>query len=206
MPRSKEDFKEITLKRKNTILETALRLFSLYGYDTISIDQITKESKCSHGLFYHYFNSKQDLLDQLLKTVIHYWNKEIEQIDLTQNPLFALKDLNVFVTNYLKDDAKTYILYLFLTFHLQKNIPVPKIKNKEKFKNNRPFAKLFEIINKGQELGVFVEGEPLDYIRIYFSALQGLAYSRIHLGAKKFKPVNIDALTNIFLKKEEYHV
>ena len=75
MPRSKEDFKEITLKRKNTILETALRLFSLYGYDTISIDQITKESKCSHGLFYHYFNSKQDLLDQLLKTVIHYWNK-----------------------------------------------------------------------------------------------------------------------------------
>lgn len=206
MPRSKEDFKEITLKRKNTILKTALRLFSLYGYDNISIDQITKESNCSHGLFYHYFDSKQDLLHQLFKTVIDHWNEDMNKIDFNQNPMFVLKDLNILITNYLNDNVKTYILYLFLTFHLQKNIPIPKIKNKEKLKNNGPFARLFEVVKNGQDLGVFVKGEPFDYIRIYLSALQGLAFSRIHLGSKKFKPINVDALINIFLKKEEHHV
>ena len=88
---------------------------------------------------------------------------------------------------------------MFLTFHLQKNIPIPKEKTKSK--RQGPFAKLFEIVKRGQEQDLFLQGEPLDYIRVYLACLQGLSYTRIHLGIKKFKPLNPDILANIFLKK-----
>lgn len=202
MPRSKEDFKEVSQKRESTILETSLRLFALQGYSAVSIDDITKASKCSHGLFYHYFSSKQDLFDKLMNKVIKQWEDDYSVIDFEQNPVFAIRDISRFLISYLSGkDSNAYILYMFLTFRLQKNIPIPKEKTKSK--RQGPFAKLFEIVKRGQEQDLFLQGEPLDYIRVYLACLQGLSYTRIHLGIKKFKPLNPDILANIFLKKNK---
>lgn len=69
MPRTKDQFQEIKENRRTEILKASLPLFSLQGYDAVKIDDITKSCGCSHGLFYHYFTSKEDLFQTMRKTV-----------------------------------------------------------------------------------------------------------------------------------------
>ena len=53
MPKSQEQNKAIREKKRQDIKEKALRLFAIQGYDEVSVDDICKNAKCAHGLFYH---------------------------------------------------------------------------------------------------------------------------------------------------------
>ncbi len=200
MPRSKEDFKIINDQRKQSIMDAGLRLFSIHGYDAISVDDITKECKCSHGLFYHYFNSKLDLFESLIEYIISKWGNKLNALDFDQKPTYAIKDITSFFLESLNDDEDAYILYMFLTFHLQKKLPDLKRKKDEK---RTPIKRLLDLIKKGQDEKEFELGEPSEYLRTYFSCLQGLTYNRIHLGSKKFKPVSTNVICNLFIRKEK---
>ncbi len=57
---------------RNTILETALDLFSQNGYDTTSVAEICQHAQVSKGAFYHHFTSKQDLFLTLMDTWIDF--------------------------------------------------------------------------------------------------------------------------------------
>ena len=66
MPRTPAQNKAIKDKRKKRLLEIALKTFAYKGYDDVTIDDITKTARCSHGLFYHYFSSKQDIFEEVV--------------------------------------------------------------------------------------------------------------------------------------------
>ena len=61
MPRSEAQNEVIRDKRRKKILDKSLFLFAIQGFDDITVDDITNESNCSHGLFYHYFEGKEDI-------------------------------------------------------------------------------------------------------------------------------------------------
>ena len=199
MPRSKEQFKQITDQRRQSIYDAAVKLFAIKGYDSVSVDDITKASKCSHGLFYHYFNSKADLFTIVMNNIRQIWRDNTLKFDTYRDPIVIVKDASDFYLSFLNgDDYHAYILYLFLTFHLQKNLPeIPKtdIPPQERKYNSIP-----EVIEAGQKDGTFQEGDATELVRAYFACLQGLAYNRIFLG-KKFKNISHDTLLNFFLKK-----
>ncbi len=50
--------------RREEILATAFELFTDVGFENTSVQMITETVGVSKGLFYHYFESKTDLLDQ----------------------------------------------------------------------------------------------------------------------------------------------
>jgi len=50
---------------RDELLDAAQRLFARNGYDGTSVAQIIAELGVSKGAFYHYFNSKEDLLEAL---------------------------------------------------------------------------------------------------------------------------------------------
>ncbi|MDH4140390.1 MAG: TetR/AcrR family transcriptional regulator [Coriobacteriia bacterium] len=52
--------------RRVEILQTAFDLFTEIGFDRTSVQMITETVGVSKGLFYHYFQSKTDLLEQLV--------------------------------------------------------------------------------------------------------------------------------------------
>jgi len=56
------------IETRNTILETALDLFSQNGYDATSVSQICQGAQISKGAFYHHFSSKQELFLALMET------------------------------------------------------------------------------------------------------------------------------------------
>lgn len=53
-------------ERKLEVLPVAIRLFSEKGYHATSVDEIAKESGMAKGSFYKLFNSKEDLLIEIL--------------------------------------------------------------------------------------------------------------------------------------------
>lgn len=53
--------------RRDELLQTALALFLENGYERTTVEQITEAVGVAKGTFYHYFSTKQDLLEQLVR-------------------------------------------------------------------------------------------------------------------------------------------
>ena len=68
MPRSQEQYDGIRKQKKQLIADAALELFSQNGYHATSMSQVAKKAGVSKGLAYNYFESKKEILDEILKT------------------------------------------------------------------------------------------------------------------------------------------
>jgi AcrR family transcriptional regulator len=53
-------------ERRNEILGTAERLFHTKGYEKCTVNDILNEIGIAKGTFYHYFNSKEEVLDAVV--------------------------------------------------------------------------------------------------------------------------------------------
>lgn len=62
--------------RRNAILDVAQRLVYTKGYEQMAIQDILDELEISKGAFFHYFNSKQ----MLLEAIIERMRDEVAQI------------------------------------------------------------------------------------------------------------------------------
>ena len=64
-------------EKRRQILEAAVRVFAHKGFHTSRVGDIAEEAGVAHGLLYHYFESK----DQLLETVFHEnWSVLLDRI------------------------------------------------------------------------------------------------------------------------------
>ena len=68
-PRTEKQNELIRRERKTSILDAALHLFGKEGYHSASISKISKKAGVSKGLMYNYFESKEELLKDLLDSV-----------------------------------------------------------------------------------------------------------------------------------------
>ncbi|MED1283041.1 TetR/AcrR family transcriptional regulator [Bacillus mycoides] len=57
-------------ERRNEILETAERLFVTKGYTKTTVNDILKEIGIAKGTFYHYFKSKEEVMDEIIMRII----------------------------------------------------------------------------------------------------------------------------------------
>jgi AcrR family transcriptional regulator len=53
-------------ERRNEILDVTEKLFHIKGYDKCTINDILKEVGIAKGTFYHYFKSKEEVLDAIV--------------------------------------------------------------------------------------------------------------------------------------------
>jgi len=65
-PRTNAQFEQIRVESKTKILVAALELFAIDGYHNTSISKIAKHAGISKGLMYNYFESKEELLKEVV--------------------------------------------------------------------------------------------------------------------------------------------
>ena len=53
--------------KRRLILQAAVRVFARRGYHTCRVGDIAEEAGVAHGLLYHYFRSKEDVLDSVFR-------------------------------------------------------------------------------------------------------------------------------------------
>ena len=62
-------------RRKLELLQIAYRLFLTRGYENTSVDEIIEEAGIAKGTYYYYFQSKEQMLEEVIGMMI---DKEIE--------------------------------------------------------------------------------------------------------------------------------
>ena len=77
-----KEMKKNSNQTKSRIVEAAWKLFYQYGYENTTIDDIAEASQTSKGTFYHYFDSKDDLLG----SISYLFDKKYEELEETMDP------------------------------------------------------------------------------------------------------------------------
>ena len=54
-----------TVDKRRMILDAAVRVFARQGFHTCRVSDIADEAHVAYGLVYHYFSSKEEILDTL---------------------------------------------------------------------------------------------------------------------------------------------
>ncbi len=65
-PRTEKQYKEIRKEKRAIILEAAVEVFAEKTFMGASVSMISKKAGVSKGLLYNYFESKEDLLKQII--------------------------------------------------------------------------------------------------------------------------------------------
>lgn len=183
------------------IMEAAIKLFSIRGYNKASVDDICKEAGISKGAFYHHFKSKQALFLALLDGWLQFVDNAIE----------ATKDKTVPETFMQITQAFPYVfetagenLPMFLEFWLQAS------RDKKIWEASvapyRRYHKYFtSLIKKGVQEGSFVEMDPELASRMIVSTAMGmLLQSLLDPKGAKWEKVARDSTTllvNSLLKR-----
>ena len=112
MPRSKELNQQMRDKRRESILRKSLRLFAYDGYDSLTVDGIADACRCSHGLFYYYFKSKEELFNAVVETYSAKYQSlmmEIRHIE-EMHGTAGLKEFCNFVAKLLSEGGEKLLL------------------------------------------------------------------------------------------------
>lgn len=80
--------------RKKIILDIATRVFSRYGYNKTSLDEIATEAGIAKGTVYYYFSSKEELfmnvVDIQVKEFVDATRKKVREVEGFENKLRML--------------------------------------------------------------------------------------------------------------------
>jgi AcrR family transcriptional regulator len=162
--------KEHTVRR-NEIFDAAQRLIYTKGYEQMTIQDILDDLQISKGAFYHYFDSKQALLEALVERI------GVEAIRLllpiVQNPLLpALEKLQRYLdtANRWKVGQKAFFLALMRIWFTDDNAIV---RQKLRATATREVAPLLaEIIRQGIQEGVMKATYPEQVSEVIASLTQ----------------------------------
>ena len=139
--------------RKNEILATAQRFFFNKGFEGTSIQDIIDELGIAKGTFYHYFNSKTDLLDQLINSITDEMYSVLTPI--VKSEMTAIDKFNTMFREgsaFKMSNPEVFIMMLKVLFTDENTILRTKIYRKMVEKLTPMYA---EIIKQGNEEGVF---------------------------------------------------
>jgi AcrR family transcriptional regulator len=62
--------RSMAIDRKQNIIDAATKSFSLFGYKATTMEQVAKLANVGKGTIYTFFKSKEDLLDEIISSVI----------------------------------------------------------------------------------------------------------------------------------------
>lgn len=186
MPRTRDQNEAIRDKRRTDILNAAMRLFANRGYDNVSSDDITKAAGCSHGLFYHYYKNKEDVLKDLFEQSKAGCKDTIKSIiESNSRAIDALIALEKSLTSAIMRDQKS-AYSIFLAFS------VPLSKSFSKSKPDKKFLFFFiDLIERAQKEGDIVPCDANAVGNAFHFFILGLCYSKT-----RYKNLDLNYLTD----------
>ena len=166
--------------RRNEILDAAQRLVYTKGYDQMSIQDILAEVHISKGAFYHYFDSKQALLEALIER----WTKQVIQLltpIVRDERLPAQEKLHcVFdAAARWKTERKDYLLTLVNVWYAEENAFLRLKAQAAVLPLIAPL--ITTIICQGVQESVFHTAFPEQVSQIIFSLLQSFGDTLVEL-------------------------
>ena len=153
--------------KRRLILDAAVRVFARKGYHTCRVGDIAEEAGVAHGLLYHYFRSKEELLETIFRET---WRElldavqSVEETDETARERLA-GIAKILLRSWRRDPDLVRVLVREVTrsSHLQERIE----------EIDAAFAGLERIIARGQEEREFrADLDPRMAAYVFYGALE----------------------------------
>ena len=163
---------EVYMARREAFIETAQRLMQTKGYEEMSIQDVLDQLEASRGAFYHYFDSKQALLEAVIERMVEAGLGSVAPV-VDDPELTALEKLKGVFSGIgqWKTERKALVLSLLQVWISDENAIV-----REKLRHGLAYnlvPLLSRIIEQGIGEGVFAVTRPLETAQVFLTMLLG---------------------------------
>ena len=183
---------------KERIIHESLKLFSLRGFLSTSINDILEAANTSKGGFYNHFASKEDLFFEVLDEARRIWReRNLSGLDEIESPVGKIKKLlENFRDRYLKDSEDFPGGCIFLTFSVELDDQCPHLSKEV----NKGFvglkAMLNRLLDEGKESGELSDSVSTNAITEMLFA--GMLGATVIYGVEK-SPESLDRSINALI-------
>ena len=163
---------EVHTIRKEAFVEAATRLMQARGWEQVSIQDVLDAVEASRGAFYHYFDSKQALLEAVIERLVDAGLGSVAPT-VADPSLPAIPKLEALFAGIgrWKTERKGLVLALLKTWISDDNAIV-----RDKFRrglSGRIVPMLAAVVEQGIEEGTFSATSPEETARILLMLLLG---------------------------------
>ena len=154
--------------RRDEFIDAAMRLIQTQGYEQLSIGDILAELGASKGAFYHYFDSKQSLLEAVVDRMTGTMEELVAPI-LGDPTLSALEKLQRLFTSTVrwKTERRDLLIGLLATWQSDDNAVVrQKVARKSA---GALTAQIARIVRQGMDEGTFALAHPDELAHVVVS-------------------------------------
>lgn len=135
------------LETREKLLKKSLDLFNKYGFEHVSVEQITKACNVSKGTFYTHFPSKYDVILEKFKELDSFYSTVEKNIDpalpASEKILVLYKEQMLYLTNVVGKDLMRTVYTAAMTNQVEQDHYLIS-----------PQRKIFQILNTYIEEGV----------------------------------------------------
>ena len=163
--------KEQKEERKQKILMTALTLFVERGYYDTKITDIAAAVPMSTGLMFHYFESKEELLLELVKMGAAGTKSASSKGIADAPPDIYLEKFLEQLFSYAKEQPWVFNMFVLMGQARRSGMPEEAREVALSVDSVKDTAAL---IKKGQKAGVFRSGDPILLSRCFWASVQGV--------------------------------
>jgi len=136
-------------EKPRRILDAAVRVFAAQGYDTARVGDIAEEAGVAYGLVYHYYESKEAVLEAVFREA---WGRLLAAVALAEETgMDAAEQLELVVKIVLRAWRDDPDLVRLLVREVTRN---PHIQD-ELDEIGQAFASLERMVRRGQADGTF---------------------------------------------------
>ena len=89
--------------KRRLILDAAVRVFARQGFHTCRVSDIADEAGVAYGLVYHYFSSKEEILDTLF---LERWDVMLAAIDQADRQLGSAREKLGAIASFIVDSYR----------------------------------------------------------------------------------------------------
>ena len=151
------------IKKKDLILESAISIFSQYGYYNTKLEQITKSLDLTDKSIYYYFSSKGDLFLEVILSIQTKLDKLIESINKIDDT--HLMKIKTYTNKAMTINGLTLLMSLPKSLSEFAKYDVIKANEANQYKMWTNWFK------KGQADGSMIHGNPEEYRNFLFGSL-----------------------------------
>jgi AcrR family transcriptional regulator len=177
------------IDKRRQILDAAVRVFARQGFHSTRVADIADEAGVAYGLVYHYFKSKEEVLNELFSERWSLLLVAIEEADRDANlaPRAKLEAVAGFIVDSYRHDPelmKVIIVEVTRAANSFGRTHLPEIRN--------AYELIAEIVAEGQAQGVFRDDiDPIFASMSFYGAIEqllsGWIFDLIPSGTRDFE-------------------
>ena len=161
-------------ERKKELIDMSAQLFSSRGYEETSVNAIVEELGVAKGTFYHYFKSKEEILEAVLEDYLSNYAEGIKKA-IEDNALNAYEKLMLVLRSILSNNQGPE----HLTKHIEdnKNAKLHQMMDEKFYEKFNPI--IAAVLKQGISEGIFKVEHPEEITEILLLGIR--AYIHIHM-------------------------